>query len=124
MTLDPEVWVWLITTIIGLIAAIWAIVEAWSDYQIAKIGRQSRKITPLAVDDTRADIFQESLTLTIFIIAGVLVTSVIIPIRELIPYIVWGLNAILICVIIKLLLRRLNRRLLWRKAGISRKRVK
>jgi hypothetical protein len=124
MTLDPEVWVWLITTIIGLIAAIWAIAEAWSDYQIARIGSQSRRITPLAVDDTRADIFQEFLTLVIFVIAGVLVTSVIIPIRELIPYVVWGLNAILQCVIIKLLLRRLNRRLLWRKAGISRKRVK
>lgn len=125
MTLSPAVWVWLIVTIVGLIAAVWAIAEAWSDYQIAKRGRQSGRITPLAVIDTRADIFQEVLTLGLFLVAAVLVTVAITPaLDEFVPQIVWGLNLILIIVIFKLLLRRLNRRLLWGKAGISRKRVK
>jgi predicted branched-subunit amino acid permease len=112
--LTPIQSVWVLTTIIGIITALWAVREAWADHSFAR----RRQLSELAITSTREDVRQEIATLVLMLVAGAIAVIAITPIREMFPYIAHGIVAILIITVAQQLARRYHRRMMWRRAEL------
>jgi hypothetical protein len=107
-------WIWVVTTIVGIITALWAAWEAGADHRFAR----RQHLSDLAITSTREDIRQEIATLVLMLVAAFVAVVVLTPVRELRQYAAHGIVAILIITVAQQLGRRYHRRAMWRRAEL------